>query len=111
MILLLMACTTSDPEDTAGTECPSYSVTECADHAECGFINGRLLQDDGAGGQCVDFSVDGEPVGCLGVGMGCGDAETLAAPADDPDACTWFPSTCIPTGWVSCGDVADECPS
>ena len=40
--------------------------------------------------------------GCLDTGVGCADIPTIAAPADDPDACWRFSNACIPIGWVSC---------
>ena len=103
-------CVGAPPDNTNDPEgCEALDVTACAQDATCATINGRALQDDGAGGECVDFSVQGEPLGCMADDVGCGDAETLAAPPGDADSCTWFSSTCVPAGWVSCGDVADEC--
>ncbi|MED5374013.1 MAG: hypothetical protein VX899_23550 [Myxococcota bacterium] len=103
---------TSGPEDTDPLVCAELSLEDCATEgvAQCSLLSGRALQDDGAGGQCVDFSVDSEPMGCIDDDQGCGDAETVAAPADDPENCThWFPSTCLPDGYVYCGSSIDEC--
>jgi hypothetical protein len=60
------------------------------------------MQDDGAGGICVDFSASPVALGCDVADMGCGAAETLAASPDDPSTCWWFPSTCVPAGWGGC---------
>lgn len=97
----------SDP-DTALGECSERAVEDCSE--QCRTIDGRLLQDDGEGGLCVDFGEEGEALACMDADGGCGDAETLAAPSADSDQCWWFPSTCVPEGWVMCSEsTADEC--
>ncbi|MBN2801305.1 MAG: hypothetical protein JXX28_19345 [Deltaproteobacteria bacterium] len=98
--------------------CPAEALT-CADQlpddceaAGCAVIAGRLLQETDDGAHCVDFTGERVPQGCMEAELGCGDAETLAAPPDDPDACWWFSSTCLPPGWVTCGEGwADACPT
>lgn len=82
--------------------CGSLSVAGCGSRPDCSNIDGRPMLDDGAGGLCVDFDQPQSPLGCMPADMGCGDAETLAASADDPSTCWWFPSTCVPAGWSGC---------
>jgi hypothetical protein len=101
--------TSSGTDDTSATDdtgsaadCATMDPTTCAGRSDCSTIDGRQMQDDGSGGQCVDYSQASEPVGCMNADWGCDDAETLAADPASPDACWWFPSGCLPTGWVSC---------
>jgi hypothetical protein len=90
-------------DDTgASGDCAARPPDACEDDARCASIDGRPLEDDGAGGACVDFSRPGQPLGCMSADGGCGDAETLAASAAEPDTCWWFPSTCLPAGWTGC---------
>lgn len=105
-LVMLAACVDGTAKDPA---CEDVAPEDCAATEGCAAITGRLLRTDTTPDPCVDFTDPGEPLACMSADGGCGDAETLAAPPDDPSACTWFSSTCIPAGWVSCGDVADEC--
>lgn len=103
LLCLLVACADGDP-----TPCAERDVADCS--GDCTTIDGRAMQDDGAGGTCVDFTAASEPIACMDAGSGCTTAETLAAPPGDPAACTWFSSGCIPEGWTSCGEMAaNEC--
>jgi len=71
-----------------GLPCEKYTGEECMVRCDCRVIEGRKIDTER---NCIGGS---EPLGCMEVGMGCGDAETLAT--DPSDVCYWFSSTCIP---------------
>lgn len=117
ILLSLLACT-PEPEDTADTgdtsdpvTCADRALDECTSDGLCAGIMARIPQDDGEGGVCLDWTLDSEIKGCMDADTGCGDAETWGAPSAGAE-CLWFPSTCLPDGWVDCGwiDMA-ECPA
>jgi hypothetical protein len=83
------------------------AVEACAADDACTTLDARTIHTD-VEPNCVDFSEESVPKACMDADVGCGDAETLAGPPDS-DECWWFPSTCVPDGWTSCGDVAHEC--
>lgn len=92
-------------------DCPDLDVDACADAQACRTIDGKVLADDGSGGLCLDWEgTPSEPYGCLAADAGCPAAEGYGAPADDPSACTWFSSLCLPSGWVACEPAVDAVP-
>ena len=93
-----------------GTPCEAVAPETCAARADCAAIAGRAMHDDGVGGWCVDFADPSVPVGCMDANTGCTDAEVLALPPDDP-TWWWFPSGCLPQGWLEVGSIAPECPT
>lgn len=99
----LFSCGTADDSstETALLQCDELSVEQCLDGPDCAYLNGREIHDIDTE-PCVDFSQDTVAKGCIANGMGCGAAETSAAPSGDPSDCWWFSSTCVPTGWVAC---------
>jgi hypothetical protein len=103
-LLAVSACVTEE-------DCPDLDVDTCAEHGVCRTIDGKPLVDDGAGGLCVDWEgTPSEPFGCMGADIGCPAAEGYGAPVDDPSACAWFSSLCLPAGWVACDPAVDAVP-
>jgi hypothetical protein len=107
--------TDSATQSTTGTmplQCDELSVEECLDGPDCRYINGREIHNRDSD-PCLDFSDDPVAKGCLASEMGCGEAETYAAPSGDPSDCWWFSNTCIPTGWGACDTSmhVEECDS
>ncbi len=93
----------SDRGDTAAAAtCATTDLGSCEALGDCALISARELRDDGDGEVCVDFTAETVPKGCMDAEQGCAEAETLAAPADDPSDCWWFSNLCLPEGWVSC---------
>jgi hypothetical protein len=89
--------------------CADLDVDACAGNDSCTTIDGIVAIDDGRGGLCIPEALVATPLGCMDAGRGCGDAETYAAPAEDPTACVLFPSTCIPQGWSTCDEGPNFC--
>ncbi len=93
-------------------DCAEVTAEECGERPDCLTVEGRPAQatDDGF---CVEYAATPTAHDCQDGKGGCGDIPYLAAPADDPSVCWWFPNTCIPDGWVLCGDYDKwpECPS
>ena len=79
-------------------ECATTAPAECA-AAGCVAIEGRVI-DEG----CVDYTEDGEALGCMDVAA-CTAVESAASSPDDPDTCYVFPSGCLPAGWTECVDA------
>lgn len=112
----LSACDDTDKEedDSGGGStiaCADMDVDTCATTDRCATIDAREIQtQDGV--QCVDFALPSVPRGCGTAELECGQAITYAAPPEDPEACWWFSSTCLPSGWVTCGGMdVGECGS
>ncbi len=98
--------------DTDAPDCAEVTAEECGERPDCLTVEGRPAQatDDGF---CVEYAATPTAHDCQDGKGGCGDIPYLAVPADDPSVCWWFPNTCIPDGWVLCGDYDKwpECPS
>jgi hypothetical protein len=102
--------TTDSDTSTTGNTTSLQCEELCLDGLECHHISGREIHNKETV-PCVDWSQESVAKGCLSNDMGCGDAETYAAPSDDPSDCWWFPSTCVPTGWGACENImmVSEC--
>ena len=101
---------TSTTSNTMPLQCDELSVEQCLDGPECRYISAREIHNKDTV-PCVDWSQEPVAKGCLSNDMGCGEAETYAAPSDDPSDCWWFPDTCVPTGWGACETLmmVEEC--
>lgn len=99
--------TDTEDTDTEAPSCDTVAAADCDTTSGCAAIRGREVTED----DCIDFTADAEPFGCMQEDQGCGDAETWARPGDGAE-CVWFSSTCIPSGWIAC-DFQDtpECPT
>jgi hypothetical protein len=110
---LLLACsdgdgTTPEPE----TPCEDIPVDECSDTPGCTNAVASLLDVDAASGRDC-WSQDRQNAACVAEGNfgDCDEAETPAAPPDDPAACLLFSNSCTPAGWVACDEVPElTCP-
>ena len=87
---------TSDT-DTSEPSCDAVAAADCDTTSGCSAIRGREVTED----DCIDYTADSEPFGCMQEDLGCGDAETWAKPSEG-DACVLFSNTCIPSGWITC---------
>jgi hypothetical protein len=78
--------------DEAGlpSQCEDLEPEACEESAVCRTIDGRVRGSDDPLA----------PSGCIGADTGCGDAETCAFDGTETGDPYWFPSTCIPAGWV-----------
>ncbi|MED5374014.1 MAG: hypothetical protein VX899_23555 [Myxococcota bacterium] len=102
-LLPLVAC-------SAEQRCAATAAEDCADARGCVELTGRSVETDESGEACADYDTELEVLGCMAAEQDCGDALTLAAPADDPTDCSyWFTNTCIPADMVACDDWPDEC--
>jgi hypothetical protein len=98
-------------QEAAMVVCSELSGDACAMHRECETIMGRTLNQR-VDGPCVDFARQPESIGCMVAELECGEEITLGATPEDPERCTWFPSTCLPRGWSTCkARLVPECPT
>ena len=82
----------SDGGKADSAECRDMAQAECEARDDCFVIDARVEGPDGPTDEVVPF------VGCGGDEV-CGDAITCAWNGADEQV-LWFPSTCIPYGWV-----------
>lgn len=94
LFVLAGGCVEQEPLASCATVAPE----DCADTPGCAAISGRPVADDGAGGSCVDYSVESVPLGCMSADLGCGSAITNASDAEGNMYV--FPSTCLPEGFA-----------
>ena len=87
---------TSDT-DTDTPSCDTVAAADCGTTDGCATIRGRDVTD----ADCIDYTADATPYGCMQADGGCGDAETWARATEDGD-CVLFSDTCIPDGWLTC---------
>jgi hypothetical protein len=77
--------------DATAADCSSLSVAACAATAGCGVVEAQEIR-----GACL---LPKRAVGCLTIGMACGE---LLTRAKDPGGKEWrFSTTCIPAGWTN----------
>jgi len=89
----------ADGGEATGMECRDLAQAACEARDDCSALSARVDTLDNSG-EDVPF------VACITAGS-CGYAETCAWDGADGQV-LWFPSTCIPDGWLmtDCGNVS-----
>ena len=91
----------------APVACETLEVETCAGESDrCWVITGVPVVGDGAGRWCIDYATS-TGVGCQSNDVGCDGSIKWAAPPSDASDCHMLGS-CVPTGWISCADPAQE---
>ncbi len=111
-LLLAAACSLGGDDGETVTDCSVLSIDACAASEACFLVQSQPLVRPKTGGElCVDFAHDPVPQACMDADLACTQAETYAAPPEDPSTCWWFPNGCIPDGWVPCDlGALEACP-